>query len=576
MKKNNKKMNVLIFTSYVYGGAGCATAGMHDSLLINGINSKLVTRETASNRMYEGKNYIFLNPDIGLNYDEIQLEKNKKEDNTIFSLNEPKLNRKTLDKLVKDVDVIVLQWVARFLTAEDIGYLTNLGIPVVMIIRDMNLLAGGCHYFHGCKNWLKNCESCPQLLNDKAGNFPKKVFDIKKEYWNTDNITIFLLSEHTKKIVEKSPILSKCSIKVIGNSIDLDIFKPSKDGSFKKNLNLRCDIPTVFHLPSHGSNVKGFNEFLDSLNIIKKKHPDFKLQLLVAGSGSSRMIKIGCPYPIINVGVINDKKELAKLYSQSNITVIPSLAETFSNTAAESVACGTPIVGFDTGAIKEIVGDDLRGRCVELGNVNDFADAVYEVLNSNISGKDCVEYAKQNFSRKRQGKKYADLLKELVESNEKLDISLLKNKVPFIDENCFPNLLNFLSQSSNVQKSPCVKNPQRKEIVELKKTLQPLNVQKDPCTKNSQRKEIVELKKTLQPSNVQKALCAKNFQRQEIVELKKTLQKKVSIIENQDFIIFDLQNSKSFRLGELVFRSIKKPYKLLTFPINFLRILINK
>ncbi len=35
-------------------------------------------------------------------------------------------------------------------------------------------------------------------------------------------------------------------------------------------------------------------------------------------------------------------------------------------------------------------------------------------------------------------------------------------------------------------------------------------------------------------------------------------------------------NSKSFRIGTLVFRSTKKPYKLLTFPINFLRILLGK
>ncbi len=50
--------------------------------------------------------------------------------------------------------------------------------------------------------------------------------------------------------------------------------------------------------------------------------------------------------------------------------------------------------------------------------------------------------------------------------------------------------------------------------------------------------------------------------------------KKDAGTKNKKSLLLELQNSKSFKLGDLFFRSIKKPYKLITFPINLLIILI--
>ena len=56
---------------------------------------------------------------------------------------------------------------------------------------------------------------------------------------------------------------------------------------------------------------------------------------------------------------LNDNNSLMNLYSAADATVVPSRQESFCQTASESHACGTPVVGFNIGGLNDIV-DHLR------------------------------------------------------------------------------------------------------------------------------------------------------------------------------------------------------------------------
>lgn len=409
------KTKIALFTSMIESGAGKAALRVHKALLMNNTVSMLISRDHKSSKS-EVPYCEFLEPEIGLQWEMMQSNQHVLPGNTIFSLNEPNLRRKTLFEIASKVDVINIQWIARFLSAEDIGYLSNLGKPLVITLRDMNPLTGGCHFFHGCDRWQEDCYGCPQLIDDE-NHYPAKTLAIKKRYWNMQNISFIALSKHSANIIEQSALYGSGRIEVIHNPIDLKAFLPTPKEEARQYFKLKNKTPFLFYVPSYGSRIKGFLELKESLKYVRKQYTDFKMTLLLAGSGAKLIKQSDFDFPVINLGAFKDEKLLARAYSAADVTVIPSLEETFSNTAAESVSCGTPIVGFDTGALPEISGEGLRGETVPVGNVKALGDAIYRTLNRSFSDCNCRSYAEENFSFYKQGEKYREFFNSLKNSS---------------------------------------------------------------------------------------------------------------------------------------------------------------
>jgi glycosyltransferase involved in cell wall biosynthesis len=100
---------------------------------------------------------------------------------------------------------------------------------------------------------------------------------------------------------------------------------------------------------------------------------DRDVQLVVAGASSIPGVDARA------LGVLSED-ELAYAYSAADVFLLPSLADNLPNTAIESSACGTPVVGFGVGGVPEIVRDGETGRVVEPGDGAAFADAVRALL----------------------------------------------------------------------------------------------------------------------------------------------------------------------------------------------------
>ncbi len=286
-----------------------------------------------------------------------------------------------------------------------------------MTIRDMFPITGGCHFFHGCDKWQEDCSDCPQIPST-CTDYPSKILKAKRKYYNFENLTIVTLSKHTKKIIEKTPFFNTCRLEVIPNSIETDVFRPYDKKIVRKKLGLPLDRKIIGYVPSFSSSVKGYKEMLEALDIIEYNNLlSTKPFIMLVGNETPATSKIKLDKK--NIGYIADNKKLAEAYSAADIIVVPSLEETFSNTAAEAISCGVPVVGFKTGAIPELAIDGKTGYTYEVGDVKGMADGIIKVLTGDDLSDNCRKHAVSYCGFMKQAEGYESLFFDLMMKQDK-------------------------------------------------------------------------------------------------------------------------------------------------------------
>ena len=393
-------MRVAMFSTMISGGAGYAALRVHEALRLCGAESTL----------YVGRGECEQRPGV-VRLDDAGpgLQPVPVPGLTIFSVDPPGVPNTTLNRIIAGADVFNLHWYARFLSLRNIEQLSLSGKPVVVTIRDMNPLTGGCHYFHGCQNWALGCINCPQF-GFKELPLPNATLAVKRALWKLSNIAVVVLSDHTLRIIEQSPLFGLCRLEKIPNPIDTSIFKLVDRDKARHEFGVPTNKRAIAYLPSFSSAIKGATHAVDALRCLAAILPADRCIILCAGDLEQ---PLDVPFPIINIGFIREKSRLARFYASADVTMIPSLEETFSNTAAESVACGTPIVGFNVGAIPEI-GQGVRGSTVPLYDAPSLARALANQLTrERANPAELHAYAAATFSAERIGRQYISLFDEL-------------------------------------------------------------------------------------------------------------------------------------------------------------------
>lgn len=285
-------------------------------------------------------------------------------------------------------------------------FLAKYQIPTVITLHAEFMFTGGCGYAYECENWMKNpgCITCSRFKEESGSFFFDRMGDMWQKMYKTmekfayEKVEIVSVSPWLKERAVKSPILSKLHHTVIMNGLDTAIFKPC----FVKNKN-----NTILHVTPEFTDdkehVKGGYYILE----LAKKMPNYIF--LIAGE---HKLKRKIPDNVKLLGRINDQTHLAELYSKANVTVLTSRRETFSMVCAESLACGTPVVGFKAGA-PEMIALDKYSTFVEFGNINELQKAIEEAINWSDSDKISKEASKK-YDKNKMIQNYMDIYKRLV------------------------------------------------------------------------------------------------------------------------------------------------------------------
>lgn len=291
------------------------------------------------------------------------------------------------------------------------NYLKKIDKPVVWTLHDCWSFTGHCAHFDyvGCERWRDRCYNCPQkkeypkslLFDNSRDNFSKK----REIFSGVDNLTIVTPSQWLSELVKRS-FLKDYSIEIINNGIDLDVFKPTKN-NFKGKNNLQNKF-VILGVASGWGKRKGYEYFKDLSKLLDKDES-------IVMVGISENQKRELPKNIIGITRTNNPMELAEIYSSADVFINLTLEDNFPTTNLESLACGTPVITFNTGGSIESI-DEKTGFIVEKENLEELLSRIREVkINGKGEyGKDCVSRARKLYNKNDRYNDYIDLYKKVL------------------------------------------------------------------------------------------------------------------------------------------------------------------
>ena len=119
---------------------------------------------------------------------------------------------------------------------------------------------------------------------------------------------------------------------------------------------------------------KGIRELETAIHSLPSSR---KIHLLTAGGGDAPAFKV----PHTHLGPVSDDERLSFFYSACDLFICPSLQDNLPNTVMESMACGTPVVAFETGGLPDLVRAGVSGKlATPSGDPLALAAAISELL----------------------------------------------------------------------------------------------------------------------------------------------------------------------------------------------------
>ncbi|MDL0130995.1 glycosyltransferase family 4 protein [Halobacterium salinarum] len=406
-------MRVLhLSTSDTNGGAARAAYRLHSGLRSKGVDSQmLVQNKDSDNEHVYGPEGVIgkIKSEIRRRFDELPLKRYPDRDPEIFS---PAwtVERRAKQISKHDPDVVHLHWVSGgFIRPETIA---QIDVPVVWTLHDMWPFTGGCHYSKSCTKYQTECGSCPHLGSERPNDLAKSVWQRKREAWDGSDIAVVSPSQWLADQARESSLLGEMRIEVIPNGLDIDLFRPQDRADGLQHFELENDKHYVLFGAAYETSRKGGGLLLKALEQLSHRSD---IVALTFGNTDSQDQTF--PASVRHLGWLSEE-ELRLVYSTADVTVTPSTQEAFGQTAAESMASGTPVVAFNATGPQDIIDHKETGYLATPSDPENLAKGIEWVItdqNRNKRlGRRAREVAEQRFSIERVTQQHQELYQDIL------------------------------------------------------------------------------------------------------------------------------------------------------------------
>lgn len=411
-------MRVLHINAYDdFGGAGIAAWRLHESLVENGVESKVLCGERRSGS--DDVKVIEMNSLAGRLAEIAAAHVTVKTGLQYWFL--PSSWRMPGWEIVRRADVVHLHNLhGGFFAFPAIRKLSRVK-PVVWTLHDMWPLTGHCSVasYSECARWQTGCGRCPQIEDYPAisRDTSAKLWKKKRSVYRGSRFIAAAPSEWLAARAASSPLMAGKKIVRVPHGLDARIFNPGGGGELRDFLGVGREDFLVFAVAVlHGYDRKGGTLLESALAKVAEK-AERKVVLLTAGA-DYRCAEIP-GVRAISLGPVQNERMLAACYSAADLFANPSLGESFSLTTLEAMASGTPVAAFDTTALPELVEHGKTGMLAEAGSVESLAEGVRGMMNDPAAaremGREAARRAREYYGIDLMRRRYVELYEEAIE-----------------------------------------------------------------------------------------------------------------------------------------------------------------
>ena len=292
-----------------------------------------------------------------------------------------------------------------YLNVEELfNYIKEKNIPVLWTFHDCWPFSGHCSYNTDCDN----CKKCQKkypisiFLNQSTRNYNDKnlIFNQVKK------LQIITPSIWLKDLVKQSFL--KYNVQCINNGIDLNQFQPSENyKKLKEKLQIQ-NKKIILGVASTWDKRKGLDDFIQLAAFT-----DTSYQIILIGLTSAQIQVL--PKYIMGVQRTESIAELANYYSMAAVYVNPTHKDNFPTTNIEALACGTPVITYNTGGSPEAV-DTKTGGIIKKGDVKGLWFTIQELAHHSQEhyANVCRTRAEELFNKEDRYLDYLKCYEELI------------------------------------------------------------------------------------------------------------------------------------------------------------------
>lgn len=296
-------------------------------------------------------------------------------------------------------------------------------IPGVLTLRDYWMLTGHCAVYMDCMRWKTGCGSCPDL------NLPPAIprdgthhnWLRKQRIVAQSNLHVVTISDEVKQRVAESPIFKGKPVTRIYNGIDLDVFipaTPKQRAQQRKHLGI-AEGEIVVLLA--GQTVEGHRQGIATHHAVAAVNAlaDRGVARALVVGHSAELVAARIRIPSIRLPFQSEPAAMARCFQSADITLVASEVEAFGRIGAESQACGTPVVAFDSGGIPEVVLHDVGGLVVPRRDTaaltTALADAVGDPALRQRLAAGGLAHVRKEFDQRDMAVRYLQLYRNMID-----------------------------------------------------------------------------------------------------------------------------------------------------------------
>jgi len=412
-------------TSDIEGGAARAAYRLHSALRHIGVNSHMLVQSRASrdatvSAAYHKQSLGAIGARLRPSADRLPLAAYRNAGSAHFS------TQWIPESIAQQVrrrapNVVHLHWICDgYLQIES---LPRMGQPLVWTLHDMWGFTGGCHYSEGCDRYRDACGRCPQLPSGRERDVSRWVWWRKARAWRHWPVVVVSPSRWLAERAQQSSLLSGLPVHVIPHGLDLALYRPVERNRARALLRIPEDgrrLVVFGAISAAADRRKGFDLFGQAIARLNQSEWADRVRLATFGADPSE-IKSDLGMASTHLGVLRDDLSLVLAYSAADAMVVPSREEAFGQTASEALACGAPVVCFDTSGLREIVDHGINGYRAVCYDVDDLARgiawAVEHEPRMQLLARQAREKAQRVFSLDAQARAHERLYREILDAN---------------------------------------------------------------------------------------------------------------------------------------------------------------